>query len=230
MGKHPGSWATGMGEIMGSKQALKTDHAAGSADSAATNADGSEPDVPAGDDGVTLTREDVFEVLSNGRRRCIVHYLKQHRGRRVELRDLVDYVAAWENDTTVEEVSGADRKSVYAAVKQTHLPKLDEAGVVEYDRRSGEVVLTDNAPDVELYLEYEPQDGLAWGKYYLGLSAVGLTLVAISWLDVSLLSLISPEAIALLLAVALAVSATVHVYVAAQQRIGTDEYELDREP
>jgi DNA-binding transcriptional ArsR family regulator len=224
--------------MMGSNQALKGDRETADVDSVAATASGDGPDTDAdagvsmggpdddGDDG-NLSREEVFEVLSNGRRRCIVHYLKQHRDQRVELRDLVDYVAAWENDTTVEAVSGADRKSVYAAVKQTHLPKLDDANVVEYDRRSGEIELTDDAHEVEVYLEYEPRDDIAWGEYYLGLSAVGLTLVVIGWLNVPPFDALSPLLIALFLAVALAGSAAAHVYVSSQQRLRAEEFDLD---
>lgn len=175
----------------------------------------------------SLEREAIFEVLSNARRRCIVHYLKQHEGRRVELRELVDYVAAWEDDTTIRKLDSDKRKSVYAAIRQTHLPKLQDAGIIEYEHMRGEVELTDHIQEVQLYLEYVPNNDIRWSEYYLGLSAVSLALVVVTALGVFPFAGLSGLALSAILVVAFSASAAIHTYQSMQQRLGTGEYEIE---
>lgn len=70
------------------------------------------------------------------------------------------------------------RQSAYVSLHQTHLPKLDELGIVEYDRTAKEIRLNDRAEEVNVYLETVPRYGLAWSEFYVGLSVLGLLLVA----------------------------------------------------
>lgn len=175
---------------------------------------------------VSLPRDDVFEVLSNPRRRCALHYLKQHQGRRVELRELVDHVAAWENDTSTAQIGSEERKRVYTALRQNHLPKLDDAGIVEYENRRGEVELTENAREVQLYLEQVPGNDIPWSVHYLGLSVVGIVLVAITALEMFPFAELSGLLLAGILVSMFLVSAVVHTYNASQNRIGSEKYEV----
>lgn len=179
--------------------------------------------------GSSLPRDEVFEVLSNDRRRCALHYLKQHDGRRVELRELVDHVTAWENDTSTAEIDSTERKRVYTALRQNHLPKLEEAGIIEYEHMRGEVELTDHAREVELYLEFVPHNDIPWSEYYLGLSAVGAALIAAVWFRVFPFAELSGLGLAVILVALFAVSAAVHTYDAAQNRIGSEKYEVREE-
>ena len=130
----------------------------------------------------SLTRDQIFEVLSNERRRLILFYLNQQdEGKQVSFRELVDQVAAWENGTTVDELRSSERKCVYSALRQSHLPKLQKLGVIEFDHLRGEVILTDAAEDIEVYLEYVPGNDITWSQVYVGLSAIAATLVALHW-------------------------------------------------
>jgi hypothetical protein len=174
-----------------------------------------------------LAHEDVFDVLSNDRRRCIVHYLKKHDGRRVELRELVDYVAAWETNTPVEELDSDERKSVYAAIRQTHLPKMEEAGIIEYEHMRGEVELTDCAREVQLYLEYVPGSDIPWSELYLGVSAVAIALVVVAWSGIYPFGLLSAWALAFGVAIVFTATAAVHAYQSTRRRLGTNEYDLE---
>lgn len=174
-----------------------------------------------------LPHEDVFDVLSNDRRRCIVHYLKKHDGRRVELRELIDYVAAWETNTPVDDLDSDERKSVYAAIRQTHLPKMEEAGIIEYEHMRGEVELTDCAREVQLYLEYVPENDIPWSELYLGLSAVTIALVVVAWSGIYPFGLLSAWALSFGVAIVFTATAAVHAYQSAQGRLGTNEYELE---
>src|SRR6056297_1016004 len=89
-----------------------------------------------GAEPVELSRDDLFSMLRNERRREVIHYLREHEAP-VDLRDLSEYIAAIENDCTPAEVTYKQRKRVQTALYQMHLPKLAEQGIVSYDRRAG---------------------------------------------------------------------------------------------
>lgn len=136
-------------------------------------------------ESTTIARDQIFEVLSNERRQRVLRYLSQHNDRSVELRELVDHVAALENDTSIDQLDSRARKSVYTALRQSHLPKLADRNVIEYDRRRGQAELTDEAKNVLLYLQHPPKRGNPWPWYYLTLSGI-LGLVAIlAWMNVA---------------------------------------------
>lgn len=174
-----------------------------------------------------IPREEIFDVLSNDRRQCVLHYLKQHEGRRVELRELVDHVAAWENDTTLDGLNSTERKRVYTALRQSHLPKLEDAGIIEYEHLRGEVELTDEASRVQMYLEYVPENDIPWSEYYLGLSAVSAALVAATWAGVFPFAELSGTVLAAILVVLFALSAAVHTYQSRQNRLGSEKFEVE---
>lgn len=171
-------------------------------------------------------REEIFDVLSNERRQCILHYLRQQDDRRVDLRELVDYVTAWENDTTTEAIGTDQRKRVYTALRQSHLPRLEKAGLVEYEHRRGQVELTEQARRAQMYLEYVPENDIPWNEFYLGLSAFGAALVAATWIGVFPFVALSGDIVAALLVALFAVSAAVHTYQSKRNRIGADEFEV----
>lgn len=122
----------------------------------------------------TLSRDDVFEVLSNSRRRHALRYLRRNGGP-VEVGELAEIVAAREEDKRVEEVTSRERKRVYVALKQSHLPRMKEVELVE--RGSDGVRLTDNARNLDLYLEIVPSNSMNWSQYYLAASALSGLLV-----------------------------------------------------
>jgi hypothetical protein len=94
--------------------------------------------------------DDVFHVLQNARRRLVLVYLSDVEGA-VEMRAIAEQVAAWENGTTVEAITSEQRQRVYIALYQSHLPKMDELGVVDYDQARGVVERT---PQVDQFLSF----------------------------------------------------------------------------
>ncbi len=129
----------------------------------------------------TLTQETAFKILSCSRRRNVVHYLLQ-RGESVSLHELSKQLAAWENEILPEAVTYEQRMRVYTALRQAHLPKMDDSGVVEFDANGGTIQLTDDATKLEVYLDIVPHDGIPWSSYYLGLSGVSIGLLALTWI------------------------------------------------
>jgi hypothetical protein len=143
--------------------------------------DPSSPGIPfVGSGG--LDREVVFDVLRNERRRYAFHYLRRRDGP-VPLRELSDQVAAWEYDTDVDDLDQAQRQRVYVSLCQNHLPKMDEADVVDFDSGDNTVELAENASDVRVYLEVVPDDDILWAQYYLGVAGMGVAFLVAVWID-----------------------------------------------
>jgi len=159
----------------------------------------------------SLTEETVFEVLSNGRRRFVFHFLKQQQ-RSVYLRELAEHVAAWENDKPITQLTSAETKRVKTALHQHHLPKMDASGFVTYDSTRETVSLSENVADLEVYLDVVPGVDVPWSLYYLGLSGVGVFALACAWVDVWPLSLVTGFSAATFLSVAVLISGVVHTY------------------
>lgn len=131
----------------------------------------------------SLGRAAVFEILRNERRRYAFHYLRQ-RDEPVSLASLSEQVAAWENDTDVEALDPDARQRVYVSLLQSHLPKMDEANIVNFDKSNAVVELSRNASDVEVYVEVVPDDDILWAQYYLGITAIGTMFLVFAWLEI----------------------------------------------
>ncbi|WP_458206912.1 DUF7344 domain-containing protein [Haladaptatus sp. NG-SE-30] len=131
----------------------------------------------------SFSEQEVYDAVKNLRRRYVLYHINRER-RPVELGELAEQIAAWENNIDIEDVTPEQRKSVYSALYQTHLPKLENIGIVTYDRESKEVSFTDGAKDFELYLATDSQTTIPWHKLYVLLSGIGALLIAFSWLGV----------------------------------------------
>jgi DNA-binding transcriptional ArsR family regulator len=157
-----------------------------------------------------LSRDEVFGLLANPRRRRVLRYLRQYGGT-ASLSEMASRIAAWENGVDVDAVSSDDRKSVYTSLQQSHLDKLDEAGVVEYDPDRGHVEATEAVEELEVYLEVVPGRAFPWQEYYLALGAVSTALVIVGWADVGVFAVPPDAAYAGLVAGLLFASAAVQV-------------------
>ena len=115
-------------------------------------------------------KDELYDLLSNHRRRYVLHFCKRTDGP-VTLSELAEQVAAWEQDKEIAELSSAERKRVYTSLQQTHLNRLDDAGIVDFD--DDEVTLTDRAKELDIYLDIVPAESIPWGVYYLGVSVLG---------------------------------------------------------
>jgi len=84
-----------------------------------------------------------FDLLSNSRRRGVLYAVE--RGEETTVEELADRISSWLGDAH-------DASSVRLSLVHTHLPRLADAGVVEYDRERGTVELAGGASDLEPYL------------------------------------------------------------------------------
>lgn len=83
-------------------------------------------------------RSERYGALSDQYRRFVLQYLRS-AGTPLGLDELVDELAAREARRPVSERSCDDRADLEIALVHCHLPKLAEAGLLEYDRASGTV-------------------------------------------------------------------------------------------
>ena len=142
-----------------------------------------------------LSKDVIFELLKNRRRREVLAYLLEADDT-VTLGELAEQIAAWENDTEVSALSSDQRKRVYVALYQTHLPKMDDAGIVEYDQDRGLISLADNADLLMMYLDTDTHEQDRWDRWYAASSVVGAALVAGAFLGVPPLSAVPTIALA----------------------------------
>jgi hypothetical protein len=128
-----------------------------------------------------LIDTDIHDILCNQRRRHALDHLRRRR-EVVSLSELADVVAQRE---TGQPTPPADlRQSVYNSLHQSHIPRLEREGVVEYDRESNELRLTESAREVEVYMEVFTRYGITWVEYYRLLGTVALLVVLLATMDV----------------------------------------------
>lgn len=142
--------------------------------------------------GTRLERTEIHEVLSNERRVRILECLR--RDDEWELSALAEEIAAVE--TGERPPPRNKRQSVYVTLNQTHLPKLDSLGIVDYDSRrktvalrpDGFEMLTDGGEATVSGLETESGDGTAvdrsdgssttWLDWCIAVAGAGLAAAA----------------------------------------------------
>lgn len=160
------------------------------------------------DENTELTRDRVFDILSSPRRRYVLHYLRTEENQ-IQLTDLAEHVAAWENETTVEKLSSQDRKRVYVSLYQTHIPKLSEAGLINYDAESGIVTLASDVSEIDQFMgdqEEEPP----WYLYYMGLAVFNVLLVIGASIGVPGLAALGQSVVAIIVVASFLMLTAVH--------------------
>ncbi len=130
-----------------------------------------------GKEDQTLSKDVIFELLKNRRRREVLAYLLEAE-ETVTLGELAEQIAAWENDTDVNALSSDQRKRVYVALYQTHLPKMDDAGIVDYDQDRGLITLADNADLLVMYLDTDTHRRDRWDRIYASVSVLATAVLA----------------------------------------------------
>lgn len=163
-----------------------------------------------------LSQDVVFDILSSPRRRYVLYYLRQ-TGEPVQLTDLAEQVAAWENETDPSEITEQERKRVYVSLYQTHIPRLDEVGIVDYDQDSGMIVLSEDAEHIDEYL-VTSEETTSWQQFYLILAVVSGLVLGLTVFEVSVFGALSETIAAGLVILAFAVTALVHTAIRVRRR------------
>ena len=93
-----------------------------------------------------------------GQRRAILHALANTSDKSLEYDALVDYVADRVQDGNVERVSDEHRQRIRIALRHTHLPKLEEARIIDYETETGNVQFVGGELEQEILSLVEPYD------------------------------------------------------------------------
>lgn len=171
--------------------------------------------------GPELTQTEAFDILSNDRRRHALHYLLSHDGG-TEIGELSEQIAAWENGEDVEQVTADQRRRVYVSLHQTHLPRMDDAGILSYENSRDTIELTERGESLRVYMEVVEGNDIPWSEFYLGLSALSAALVAAVWFGAPPFGLFPDLAWGTVVVALFTLTSAVHVYYAEQRRLGTD--------
>lgn len=148
-----------------------SDQAVDGAGSAAPSDSHQSPDLPL---------DVVFELLKNQRRRRVLRYLEEE-SETVDLGTLAEELAAEENDKSPRALSSSERKRVYISLYQCHLPKLDDAGVIDFESNRGTISRTDRTSAFTHYLDRmadsdrddESAEDEGWSSRYYGITMAG---------------------------------------------------------
>ncbi|SEH17962.1 hypothetical protein SAMN04487967_3497 [Natronorubrum sediminis] len=158
-----------------------------------------------------LSQAQLFDVFSNARRRRTVQYLKQ-QGRQCDLAPLVEQVAAWENDVDPSEVTRTQRRRVYISLYQTHLPMLEEHGIVDWNPDEHVIRLLPGDEVFDPYLDHRLESQRPWHRFYAVVTSLGVIAFALTVFSVGPLTVTAAPLVALVLCVlVLAVSVVQHL-------------------
>jgi DNA-binding transcriptional ArsR family regulator len=101
---------------------------------------------------VSHRSDEILGSLSNTQRRRVMLYLQEEDS--ASKSEIVHHLITWKYDSHPDEVSDKAVKRVRIDLHHKHLPKLEDAGLIEYDRRS-EMVLVRDLPELaELCLDH----------------------------------------------------------------------------
>lgn len=126
--------------------------------STGTSSSDSPSDDTSSDEPEALSPDDIFHILQTNRRRDAISYLLDREGP-VKMSDIAEHVSAKEHETTVAELTSTQRQRVYIPLYQSHLPKLDETGVIDYNKPRGIVRPTERIEVFRPYLEAAESNG-----------------------------------------------------------------------
>lgn len=99
-----------------------------------------------------LELDDVFEALGHSLRRYLVSTLV-NGSNEATLSELSTKIASWELDKSENEVTDAERKSIYISLYHSHIPKLADLGVLDYEEQENIIVQAKNIEQVQAVLK-----------------------------------------------------------------------------
>ena len=168
-----------------------------------------------------LSEEDVFEVLSNRRRRFVIHALKRADDP-PDVSELSRHVTAWELDMEPEDVPYDQRHNVHSTLKRTHIPKLTEKNVVTVDE--DDVVRPAPAlEDLDIYVEVLRGKEIPWSLYYVGLAGVCVSLLLAAQAGAPVFGALTPVGVGVFAATTFGISAVVHHLIGRRTMLGNTE-------
>ena len=96
--------------------------------------------------------DDLFAVLTEARRRTVLSVLTESTSP-MDVESLATRVAARERDVDADSLSESTVEDVHVTLHHVHLPKLDDAGLVDHDRENGTAATTGAGDTVPIDIE-----------------------------------------------------------------------------
>ena len=104
-----------------------------------------------------ISESDIFVLLAKRRRRLTLRILRMTPST-LTVGDLAQHLASLEYECP----SAEEIRTIHLALYHNHLPRLDEADVLEYDRHQGTIRPGKNFDTLSRYLEGVTQEDLPW--------------------------------------------------------------------
>ncbi|RKD94674.1 DUF7344 domain-containing protein [Halopiger aswanensis] len=95
--------------------------------------------------------EAACSLLAESKRRYLLYLLAEDGEENIE--DLITQITAWEHELPVDAIEKEARQRVYVTLVHNHLPRLADYDIVEYDLRSGDIVLAEGFEDIKPLLK-----------------------------------------------------------------------------
>lgn len=89
-------------------------------------------------DDVSSSRTEVYEALGNERRHRLL-LISVNESLPIDVPELARLVAASERETSPQTVAEEQVEKVHVSLYHNHLPKLADAGLIDYDQTEGTV-------------------------------------------------------------------------------------------
>lgn len=172
--------------------------------------------------GDELSEDDIYGVLSNRRRRFVIHALKRKK-EPVNIAELSAHITAWELGVDPEEVDYEDQRSVYSTLKRTHLPNLEEKNLVTVDKEEKAVRATSELESLDIYVEALNSKEIPWSLYYVGLAGVAIALLLAVKVEAPIFGALEPLEVGIFTVTAFGMSSVVHHIIGRRTRLGNRE-------
>lgn len=156
-----------------------------------------------------LSKDQTFDVLRNSRRRAVISCLRA-RGGELSVKEISRCVAAGEYDVPDSELSSEQYKRVYTGLYQCHLGRMEDLGVIDFDREANSVRLHDVASQLEPYLDDGTKRNTA--RIELGAAVVVASVVTLGATGAGLFGVVPSTPFALLMVVVLLALASLQLF------------------
>ncbi|QSW98884.1 DUF7344 domain-containing protein [Haloterrigena alkaliphila] len=93
-----------------------------------------------------LSLDAAYGLLSESRRRYVLYYFLDNDHANIER--LAIQIAAWESNTRIDDVTEEQTQRVTTSLLHSHIPELADNGIVEYDGRTGDVIVDDEFDEI----------------------------------------------------------------------------------
>lgn len=94
----------------------------------------------------------LLQALADKRRRFVLYYLRNRES--AEFEDLTEQLAAWASEAPLGAPDEQTRKSIQSELYHKHLPKLEETGIIRYERDQKTVSFREQPGPIENIIDY----------------------------------------------------------------------------